>query len=87
MATMNVSLPDKMKQWVEDQVQTGRYGNASDYVRDLVRRDQERADAREKLQQMVDQALASGINQKTPEELLEQVMSRAVAAVEARKSA
>lgn len=87
MATMNVSLPDKMKQWVEDQVATGRYGNASDYVRDLVRRDQERADAREKLQQMVDEALASGVNQRTAEELLEQVMSRAIAAVEARKIA
>jgi antitoxin ParD1/3/4 len=87
MATMNVSLPDKMKQWVEEQVQTGRYGNSSDYMRDLVRRDQERAEAREKLQQMVDQALASGVNQKSPEELLEQVMSRAIAAVEARKSA
>lgn len=87
MATMNVSLPDAMKAWVEEQVQTGRYGNSSDYVRDLVRRDQERAEAREKLQQMVDQALASGVNQKSPEELLEQVMSRAIAAVEARKSA
>ena len=87
MATMNVSLPDKMKQWVEDQVATGRYGNASDYVRDLVRRDQERAEAREKLQQMVDEALASGVNQRTAEELLEQVMSRAIAAVEARKIA
>jgi antitoxin ParD1/3/4 len=87
MATMNVSLPDKMKQWVEEQVETGRYGNSSDYVRDLVRRDQERAEAREKLQQMVDQALASGVSQKSPEELLEQVMSRAIAAVEARKSA
>ena len=87
MATMNISLPDKMKQWVEDQVATGRYGNASDYVRDLVRRDQERAEAREKLQQMVDEALASGVNQRTAEELLEQVMSRAIAAVEARKIA
>ncbi len=87
MATMNVSLPDKMKQWVEEQVQTGRYGNASDYVRDLVRRDQERSEAREKLQQMVDEALASGVNERTPEELLEQAMSRAIAAVEARKTA
>lgn len=43
MAAMNVSLPDAMKAWVEEQVQTGRYGNSSDYVRDLVRRDQERA--------------------------------------------
>ncbi|WP_120497106.1 type II toxin-antitoxin system ParD family antitoxin [Kiloniella sp. EL199] len=39
MATMNVSLPDQMKSWVEDNVQSGRYANASDYVRDLIRQD------------------------------------------------
>ena len=42
MATMNVSLPDPMKDWVEAQAGTGRYANASDYVRDLIRRDQDR---------------------------------------------
>jgi antitoxin ParD1/3/4 len=41
MATMNVSLPESMKKWVNSQVKTGRYGNASDYVRDLIRRDQD----------------------------------------------
>ncbi|SEQ13102.1 antitoxin ParD1/3/4 [Devosia sp. YR412] len=87
MATMNISLPDQMKQWVEEQVATGRYGNSSDYVRDLVRRDQERAEARQKLQDMVDEALASGRVEITRDELLERVMSRARAAVEARKSA
>lgn len=39
---MNVSLPDSLKAWVEEQVATGRYSSASDYVRDLIRRDQER---------------------------------------------
>jgi antitoxin ParD1/3/4 len=87
MATMNVSLPAAMKAWVEEQVQTGRYGNSSDYMRDLVRRDQERTEARQKLQQMVDDALASGISTLTKEELLERVMSRAKAAVQARKTA
>jgi len=38
MAIMNVSLPDAMKAWVERHVQTGRYSNSSDYVRDLIRR-------------------------------------------------
>ena len=37
MATMNVSLPDPMKDWIEGQTRTGRYSNASDYVRDLGR--------------------------------------------------
>lgn len=39
MATMNISLPDQMKSWVEESVQTGLYANASDYVRDLIRQD------------------------------------------------
>jgi len=39
MATMNVSLPDPMKNWVEECVKSGRYANASDYVRDLIRQD------------------------------------------------
>ncbi len=37
MATMNVSLPDKMREWVDQQVSTGRYANASDLIRDLIR--------------------------------------------------
>ena len=39
MATMNISLPDQMKTWEEENVQSGRYANASDSVRDLIRRD------------------------------------------------
>jgi antitoxin ParD1/3/4 len=57
---MNVSLPDQMKAWVEEQTRDGRYSNASDYIRDLIRRDQERKQAIAEVQQMVDEALASG---------------------------
>lgn len=60
MATMNVSLPDQMKAWVEEQTRTGRYGNASDYVRDLIRHDQERAAALAEIQALVDEGIASG---------------------------
>lgn len=42
MATMNISLPDKMKNWVEESVQSGLYANASDYVRDLIRQDHQK---------------------------------------------
>ena len=42
MATMNISLPDAMKAWVDECSRSGRYSNVSDYVRDLIRRDQER---------------------------------------------
>ncbi|MGV0033746.1 MAG: type II toxin-antitoxin system ParD family antitoxin [Candidatus Azotimanducaceae bacterium WSBS_2022_MAG_OTU7] len=39
MATMNISLPDQMKNWAEECVQSGRYANTSDYIRDLIRQD------------------------------------------------
>ncbi|KZB51603.1 MULTISPECIES: type II toxin-antitoxin system ParD family antitoxin [Thalassospira] len=61
MATMNVSLPDLMKEWVEAQADTGKYSNASDYVRDLIRRDQERAEKRALMQKMIREGIESGI--------------------------
>jgi len=60
MATMNVSLPDPMKEWVEAQAAMGRYANASDYVRDLIRKDQERAAKIASMQKFVDEGLVSG---------------------------
>ena len=60
MGTMNISLPDPMKSWVEDQAKTGRYANSSDYVRDLIRRDRSRAEAIAELQAAIDDGLKSG---------------------------
>ena len=42
MASMHVSLSEDMRNWVEGQVADGRYHNVSEYVRDLIRRDQDR---------------------------------------------
>lgn len=61
MATMNVSLPDPMKAWVENQTKDGRYSNASDYVRDLIRRDQDRASKIADMQRLIDEGLQSGV--------------------------
>jgi antitoxin ParD1/3/4 len=60
MATMNVSLPAPMKAWVEERSADGRYSNSSDYVRDLIRKDQERAGALAEIQALIDQGLTSG---------------------------
>lgn len=69
MATMNVSLPDPMKTWVEQQSAEGRYANASDYVRDLIRRDQVRAEAIERMQNLVDKGLRSGEGRRSMAEI------------------
>jgi antitoxin ParD1/3/4 len=42
MSTMNVSLPESLKAFVDQQVEDGHYGTSSEYVRELIRRDQER---------------------------------------------
>ena len=71
MATMNVSLPDPMKDWVEAQARTGRYSNASDYVRDLIRRDQERAAKLAELQRLITEGIESGVSGRSMDEILE----------------
>lgn len=62
---MNVSLLDPMKDWVEAQVRTGHYSNASDYVRDLIRKDQERAAKIAHMQRLVTDSLESGISDQS----------------------
>lgn len=71
MATMNVSLPDPMKEWVEAQARTGRYSNASDYVRDLIRRDQETHTTRAELQEHITAGLRSGVSTRSMDQILE----------------
>ena len=77
MASMNISLPDPMKDWVNAQMKTGRYSNASDYVRDLIRQDQVRAEKTRALQALIDEGLASGTTDKTMDEILTTARQRA----------
>ncbi len=71
MATMNVSLPGPMKDWVEAQAKSGRYSNASDYVRDLIRRDQDRLAKIVEMQRLVTEGLDSGVGDRSMADLLE----------------
>ena len=44
MATLNISMPKAMREWIDAQIQAGEYANASDYIRDLIRHDQRQRD-------------------------------------------
>jgi antitoxin ParD1/3/4 len=62
--TMTVSLPEPMKEWVEAQIRSGDYASASDYVRDLLRRDRARKGGKltlAELRGVVADSKASGI--------------------------
>ncbi len=66
MQTMNISLPDPMKQFVEEQVSSGGYSSASEYVRELVRTDQKRK-AKDQLEALLLEALKSDPEVVTPQ--------------------
>jgi antitoxin ParD1/3/4 len=56
MATMNISLPDELRTVAETRVKTGLYANVSDYVRALIRQDQENQDRQARLMAILDKA-------------------------------
>lgn len=58
MTSMNVSLPEELKEYVESQTKTG-YSTPSEYVRELIRNDQRRR-AKEKLDALLAEGLSSG---------------------------
>jgi antitoxin ParD1/3/4 len=70
MAQMNISLPDGLKSWIEARVAEGRYSSSSDYVRDLVRREQEAEEKRRDLRAAIEEGLASGISDRTIEDII-----------------
>jgi antitoxin ParD1/3/4 len=69
--TMNISLPDTMKDFVDRQVASGRYSSASEYVRKLIRGDEKRT-AEEKLEAL----LLAGLNSGDPIEITPEYWQR-----------
>lgn len=82
---MNISLPDRLKEFIEDQVGSGGYSSVSEYVRELIRHDEERK-AREKLEAL----LLEGLRGSEPTEMTRQdwddIRREALRQFEARKS-
>lgn len=79
MTSMNISLPDTMRDYVEQQVHKGGYSSISEYFRELVRQDQKRQ-ANERLDAM----LLEGIDSGTPTEMTSQDWQEIRQAVRAR---
>ena len=70
MAQMNISIPEKLKGWAEQRVAEGRYSSTSDYVRDLVRRDQETEEAIRRLQAAIEEGRASKVSDRTIDDII-----------------
>jgi len=59
MATLNISLPDAMRTFIENEVKRGAYSTPSEFIRALVRADQKRK-AEDRLEQLLLEGLKSG---------------------------
>jgi antitoxin ParD1/3/4 len=66
-----------MKDWCEAQVRKGRYSTTSDYVRDLIRRDQDNNAGVTALQAAIDDGLASGVSPRSLDDILTEARARA----------
>jgi len=76
MTTMHVSLPESMKLWVKRQINAGHYSSASDYVRDLIRQDQEYQDKHEALVKALIVGENSGVSERTVGNIWQDVKAR-----------
>ena len=76
MAQMNISIPEKLKAWVESRVADGSYASSSDYLRDLVRQDQRERGALERLRAEIEAGRASGISERGLKEIIAEARAR-----------
>ncbi len=61
MSTMNISLPDELKDFEDHRIQAEGYGSSSEYMRELIRRDRDRAQFRQYLLDGIDAKHAVGV--------------------------
>lgn len=83
MQSMNISLPDPLKQFVDGQIAQGRYSSASEYIRELIRADEKRK-AEEQLEDRLLEGLSSPESELTAEDWSD-IRKEALAKLEARQ--
>jgi antitoxin ParD1/3/4 len=83
MQSMNISLPEPLKEFVDDQIASGRYSSASEYVRELIRSDEKRK-AEERLEALLLEGLESEETELTRQDLID-IRKEALAQIKARK--
>jgi antitoxin ParD1/3/4 len=83
MQSMNISLPDSLKKFVDGQIAEGRYSSVSEYVRELIRADEKRK-AEDRLEAMLLEGLDSPETELKPSDWAD-IRKQALARLEARK--
>ena len=75
--TMSFALPESLRAYIDERVQSGRYGNTSEYLRDLIRRDQQ-DQARQRLRDLIAEGLESGPARPVTRRVVAELRDRAL---------
>lgn len=70
MASITISVPEPLRDWIEQRLEAGPYGTASEYLGELIRRDYEDNDGREALIADLERGEASGISERRVPDIL-----------------
>lgn len=76
MTRKTITIPDSMEDWIKDQIKSGRYCNDSEYLRDLIRHDQDKNLAEKQLLSLFEEGLKSGVSNNNIPNIMKQVESR-----------
>ena len=87
MAQMNISLPEKLKDWVESQVADGNFASSSDYMRDLVRRDRHRREQLDRLRMEIRASFDAPLSETDPIDQLGELRTSIKARATSRNAA
>jgi len=77
--TMSFALPEPLRAYIDERVGSGQYGNTSEYLRDLIRRDQQ-AQAAQRLRALIADGLESGDGRAATDDVVAELRERALAA-------
>jgi antitoxin ParD1/3/4 len=77
--TMSFALPDELRRYIDDRVRSGEYGNTSEYLRELIRRDQQHV-AERRLRGLIADGLESGDARPATTDVIDEIRQRAFAA-------
>ena len=72
----SVTVTEQQNDWIKSRIETGDYGNDSEYLRDLIRKDRTENEKLIKLKEAVQVGLDSGISERTFEEIIQSVEER-----------
>lgn len=76
MIRKTISMPDDLGAYIDERVKTGGFGNDSEFVRDLLRRDRERSEAIRAVQAAIDEGMTGRASRKSVREIYEVARKR-----------